>query len=160
MDDTHERTDTTSQSDGNSSAQNEEADKTTDLHELPDNPPFDIPVRPERRYTRSGGVEYEGGTTFHLVSKPSLSADELESILTNVLDNERYVLGDWFDLPRPVFLVHDRTVSTAFRVVVRSGRLELHVLPSTDSAALKAIFDQLRETTDVEWNVLYRVESR
>ena len=160
MDDTHDRTDTTPQSDGNRSAQNEETDKTTDLRELSDNPSFDIPVRPERRYTRNGGVAYEGGTTFHLVTKPSLSADDLESILTTVLDNDRYVRGDWFDLPRPVFLVHDRTVSTAFRVVVRSGRLELHVLPSTDPAALKAIFDQLRETASVEWNVLYRVESR
>ena len=113
---------------------------------------FDIPARPERRY-RSGGVSHEGGTAFYLTPEPSLSVEDLNDHLSAVLDRDRYVKGDWFDFPMPVYLVHDREVSTAFRTVVREGRIELHVLPATDSAGLEALFRALCDRTDVEWTV-------
>ena len=115
-------------------------------------PQFDIPARPERRY-RSGGVSHEGGTAFYLSPELSLSVEELDEHLSAILDGNRYVKGDWFDFPMPVYLVHDREVSTAFRTVVREGRIELHVLPATDSAGLEAIFRALRDRTGVEWTV-------
>ncbi|PSP81627.1 hypothetical protein BRC81_00125 [Halobacteriales archaeon QS_1_68_20] len=117
-----------------------------------------MPARPERNYTPTGGVEYVGETAFHLKPDPELAVDELEAALADVLDADRYVRGDWFDLPRPVFLVHDEPVSTSFRVVVRSGRVELHVLPSTEAAGLRELFDRLRAETDVDWTVDCRVD--
>ena len=113
---------------------------------------FDIPARPERRY-RSGGVSHEGGTAFYLIPEPSLSVEELDEHLSGVLGGTRYVKGDWFDFPMPVYLVHDREVSTAFRTVVREGRIELHVLPKTDSTGLEALFRALCDRTAVEWTV-------
>ncbi len=123
-----------------------------------ESPTFEIPARPERNYTPTGGVEYVGETAFHLEPDLEPSAEELEDVLTDLLDADRYVRGDWFDLPRPVYLVHDRRVSTSFRVVVRSGRLELHVLPSTESEGLRALYDRLRAATDLDWTVRCRVE--
>lgn len=114
---------------------------------------FDIPARPERRYPPAGGVEHAGGTTFYLTPEPSPSVDVLDGHLGAVLDDERYVKGDWFDLPMPVYLVHDREVSTVFRVVVRDGRVELHVLPATDPEGLEALFERLRERTALAWDV-------
>ena len=113
---------------------------------------FDIPARPERRY-RSGGVSHEGGTAFYLTPESSLSVDELDAHLSAILDGDRYVKGDWFDFPMPVYLVHDREVSTAFRTVAREGRIELHVLPNTDSAGLEALFRALCDRTAGEWTV-------
>lgn len=129
-----------------------------DEGDVAESPSFDIPTRPERNYTATGGIEYVGETAFHLQPEPEMSASELEEVLTGLLDADRYVRGDWFDLPRPVYLVHDREVSTAFRVVVRSGRLELHVLPSTDSEGLRALYDRLRDATDADWSVQCWVE--
>lgn len=120
---------------------------------MSDSSRFEIPARPERRYPAAGGVEHAGGTAFYLTPGPSLPVDELDDHLAAVLADDRYVKGDWFDLPMPVYLVHDREVSTAFRVVVRDDRVELHVLPATDPAGLAALFERLRERTAVEWTV-------
>lgn len=121
-------------------------------------PAFRIPDRPERRYTRSGGVEYEGGAAFHLVPDPDRSAEQLDGLLAEVFESDRYVRGDWFDFPRPVYLVHDRRVSTAFRVVVRTGRLELHVLPSTDPDGLRSLYERVVAATDHDWSVRREVD--
>lgn len=119
---------------------------------------FRIPDRPERRYTRSGGVEYEGGAAFHLEPDSAVSAEHLEALLVDVFEADRYVSGDWFDFPRPVYLVHDREVSTAYRVVVRTGRLELHVLPSTDPDGLRAIYDRVTAASEHDWSVRREVD--
>lgn len=117
-----------------------------------DGPAFEIPDRPERRYTR-GGVKYVGGVAFHLEPGPGLSARELDDLLGEVFERDRYVPCDWFDFPRPVYLVHDRQVSTAFRVVARTGRLELHALPSTDPVGLRSLYDEVTAATDGQWSV-------
>lgn len=121
-------------------------------------PVFDVPNRPQRRYTRFGGVEYEGRAVFHLEPTRDLSADELDALFGDVVEGNRYVPCDWFDFPRPVYLVHDREVSTTFRVVVRTGRLELHALPSTEPQGLRALYDGVVEATDHGWSVRRVVE--
>jgi hypothetical protein len=118
-----------------------------------DAPRFEIPCRPDRVYPRDGGVEYEGGTVFRLSPDPKLSDDELGTLVERVLDGDRYTYGDWFELPKPVYLVHDETHSTAFRVVVRYGTVELHVLPETAPKALREMYARLCETSDSAWRV-------
>jgi hypothetical protein len=141
---------------------------------MADAPSFDIPAHPERNYTATGGVEYEGTTVFDLEpdgepasvgpdDEPGASTSEAEGgpigeLVAAVLADDRYVRGDWFDLPRPVYLVHDRDVSTSFRLVVLSGRIELHVLPSTDAEGLRAFHEGLRTESSADWSVDCRVE--
>ncbi|WP_134671551.1 hypothetical protein [Halorussus marinus] len=121
---------------------------------MTDDPPsFDIPRRPERRFPQEGGVEYEGGTVFQLTPDAERSNDELATLVERVLGADRYTYGDWFELPAPVYLVHDERHGTAFRVVVRYGTVEFHVLPETASAALEALHGRLRDASDVGWRV-------
>lgn len=121
-----------------------------------DRPTFDIPVRPERRYPPGGGVQYEGRTVFALHADPPLSRSDLESHLHAVLGSASYTYGDRSGLPAPVYLVHDRQRRTVFRVVVRDARLELHVLPNTDSETIYAFYERLRERDGVSWDVKCR----
>ena len=141
---------------------------------MADAPSFDIPAHPERNYTATGGVEYEGTTVFvlELDGEPESSgpsddpaaptsgaeAGPVGELVATVLADDRYVRGDWFDLPKPVYLVHDREVSTSFRLVVLSGRIELHVLPSTDAEGLRAFHERLRTESGADWSVDCRVE--
>lgn len=118
-----------------------------------DEPAFDIPDRPERVFPREGGVEYEGGTVFRLSPDPAASEEELAAVVEGVLADDRYTYGDWFELPAPVYLVHDEDRSTAFRVVIRYGSVEFHLLPDTDRAALRRLYDRLREAADRTWRV-------
>lgn len=120
---------------------------------------FELPEGPERRYTRSGGVEYEGRVVFCLDPDPELPVDELEGLLADAFEDDRYVPCDWFDFPLPVYLVHDREVSTAFRVVVRTGGLELHVLPSTDPDGLRSLYRRLDAATANDWSVRREVDT-
>ena len=120
---------------------------------MADEPPFQIRDRPERRYPPSGGVEYEGETVFVLTPDDDRSTDDLDALLQSILDDDRYVRGDFFDLPAPAYLVRDADVGTSFRTVVRDGRVELHVLPHTDAVALEALFDALQSVSDGEWVV-------
>ncbi|MEF8773897.1 MAG: hypothetical protein V5A23_04690 [Halobacteriales archaeon] len=124
-----------------------------------DGPSFEVSDRPERRYTAAGGVEYEGEAAFLLKPVPGRTVDDLEDLLRQGLAADRYVIGDWFDLPLPTLLVRDHEVGTAFRVVVRQGRIELHLLPDTDTGALAALYRRLRETGSVNWQVDRRVEA-
>jgi hypothetical protein len=124
-----------------------------------DGPAFDVPARPERRYTATGGVEYEGHVAFLLHPVPGRTVDDLEGILRDALDDGRYVAGDWFDMPRPLLLVRDHAVGTSFRVAVRQGRIELHLLPDTDTAALSALYDRLDDGSRVNWRVDRRVDA-
>ena len=111
-------------------------------------PSFAIPQRPERRFSRSGGLSYEGTTVFVLTpdSVPEDVSDPdgwLYALLKGVLDAEHYIYGDWFDLPMPVLLVHDRETSDVFRVAIRDGTVEFHVLPDTEPEGLAALYERL-----------------
>jgi hypothetical protein len=118
-----------------------------------DAPRFEIPCRPDRVYPSDGGVEYEGGTVFRLSPDPEPSGAELEALAEDVLDEERYIYGDWFELPKPVYLVHDEVHSTAFRVVIRYGTVEFHVLPETVPEALRGMYTRLCEASESAWRV-------
>lgn len=111
-------------------------------------PAFEIPVRPECDYS-AGGITRTGGTVFSLL--PGDGA--VEGCLGRVLARERYTAGDWFDLPSPVYLVHDRELGTVFRVVGYDDRVELHVTTTTESAGLRAFYDALIEESDAGWTV-------
>ena len=124
-----------------------------------DLPSFEIPVQPVRHYPHGGGVEYEGRTVFALYTDPPQSQLDLQAHLHTVLDGDGYTYGGRDGLPAPVYLVHDRERRTVFRVVVRDGRLELHVLPNTDSETLRAVYGKLCERDGVAWNVECRTST-
>ena len=118
-------------------------------------PSFTIPRRPERRYSRHAGLEYEGSTVFSLApTDPRDPEDEaLDELLRNVLDGDPYTYGDWFDLPMALYLVHDTETGDVFRVSVRDGRIEFHVLPGTDPDGLRALYGRLAARSEREWIV-------
>ncbi|WP_254840800.1 hypothetical protein [Natronomonas marina] len=119
-------------------------------------PAFAIRQRPTRRYPRRGGVEYEGETVFVLA--PDADPDEaaLVDLLESVLAAEVYRYGDWFDLPMPLFVVHDDDTGDTFRVAVRDGAIEFHVLPATEPPGLRRLYERLCDATDYGWSVGYR----
>ncbi|WP_423746213.1 hypothetical protein V5735_18360 (plasmid) [Haladaptatus sp. SPP-AMP-3] len=116
-------------------------------------PSFSIPHRPRRTYPRQGGVRYEGETLFRLSPSSDPSENDLVNLVERVLDAESYTYGDWFDLPVPMYLVRDREHDTTFRVVVRYGSVELHILPDTRSSGLQALYHRLTARSDCSWNV-------
>ncbi len=111
-------------------------------------PSFEIPVHPKSEY-HDGGITRTGGTVFSLVPDDGSVDDRL----ARVLERERYTAGDWFDLPVPVYLVHDRELGTVFRVVGYDDRVELHVTTTTESSGLRAFYDALGEESAVDWSV-------
>ncbi|MEF8840222.1 MAG: hypothetical protein V5A62_01160 [Haloarculaceae archaeon] len=121
---------------------------------------FAIPARPDRRYPRGGGVEYVGGTVFSFDPGVDRTDGELATLLVSVLDSGTYRYGDWFDLPMPLYLVRDDSTHDTFRVAVRDGRVEVHVLPETDPEGVRALHDRLAEAGEdaFEWTVERRVE--
>lgn len=121
-------------------------------------PSFDIPARPQRRYPYSGGVEYEGETVFTLRPQADPSDETLTRLVERVVA-ESYTYGDWFDLPMPLFLVHDDETGDVFRVAIRDGTVELHVLPATESEGLRQFYDRLVSESDIEWRVECHAES-
>lgn len=118
-----------------------------------EDPRFAIPDRPERRFTDDGGVRYEGQAVFELTPRTGLPDAELDALVLTVLDHDVYRFGDWFELPMPLYLVRDDGTGDTFRVAVRGGAVELHVLPDTDSAGLRAFYDRLVGASTVEWRV-------
>lgn len=100
-----------------------------------------------------GGVRYEGETLFRLSPRGDVSENDLVSLVEGVLQTDSYTFGDWFDLPVPMYLVRDREHDTTFRVVVRYGSVELHILPDTLSSGLRAIYRRLSGSTNYSWNV-------
>lgn len=122
---------------------------------MADDPTFEIPVHPERRYTRQT-VYYEGDVVFTLT--PDGQAGTLEPLLANVLEAGPYRYGDWFDLPIAVFLVHDEETRDTFRVSIRDGAVALHVLPETAAAGLRALYDRLVRMSECAWSVDRRVD--
>lgn len=115
-------------------------------------PSFAIPERPNRKYSRRG-VEYVGKTVFTVSPSRPYEDAELTSLIESVLEQSLYRYGDWFDLPMPLYLVHDDQTGDTFRVAIRDGRVELHVLPGTEPAGLRAFYDRLEAASDTDWSV-------
>ncbi|MCH7660400.1 MAG: hypothetical protein IH933_07365 [Euryarchaeota archaeon] len=111
-------------------------------------PSFEIPVHPESDYSK-GGITRTGGTVFSLTPTDGSVGGRLERVLAR----ERYTAGDWFDLPSPVYLVHDRDLGTVFRVVGYEDRVELHVTSTTESRGLREFYEALGEEGESEWCV-------
>jgi hypothetical protein len=122
-----------------------------------ENPTFEIPVHPERRYSRTT-VRYAGDVEFTLTPTAGSDNNQLEALLSDILDTGPYRYGDWFDLPMALFLVHDDETHDTFRVSVRDGTVTLHVLPETESEGLRALYDRLVAASDCAWSVNRRVE--
>jgi len=118
-----------------------------------DAPAFESPERPRRRLTPEGGVEYEGEVLFALEPAGEASVAALDDLLAGALSADRYVDGDFFELPQPVYLVHDDALSTTFRAAVRPDRIELQMLPDTDPAALAELYVRVAAASDRDWRV-------
>ncbi|MFT4946018.1 MAG: hypothetical protein ACI8TL_000247 [Natronomonas sp.] len=116
-------------------------------------PSFAIPVRPQRRYPYSGGVEYDGQTIFRLVPVEERTNDELATALEEILADGPYRYGDFYNLPMVLYLVRDEETGDVFRVSVRDGRIRLHVLPETGSAGLKRLYGRLVDRTGHSYRV-------
>lgn len=121
-------------------------------------PTFSIPKRPTRRYRRRGGVEYEGGTVFSLEPTNEYDDDSLTKLVERVLDQQPYRYGDWFDLPMPLYLVHDDRTGDTFRIAIRGGTVTLHVLPETGADGLRAFYERLVESSETGWDVTSRID--
>lgn len=123
-------------------------------------PSFDIPERPERHFPGTGGVEYRGGTVFELSPVPAdedLDDNDVVTDVGDVLASGPYQFGDFHELPMPLWLVRDRETGDAFRVAVRGGEVQLHVLPRTEAPGLRAFYDRLSAASDdVDWQVAVR----
>lgn len=124
---------------------------------MADEPSFDIPSRPTRRFSRQT-VEYEGETVFELHPDPEAGDAALAALVERVLGRGPYRYGDWFELPMPLYLVNDGETGDTFRVAVRDGRIELHVLPATGSPGLQALYDRLADASDHRWSVRCRTD--
>lgn len=118
-----------------------------------DVPSFAIPQSPVRRYPRRGGVEYEGATVFSVSPEDLFDDAALVDLVESVFDDGPYRYGDWFDLPMPLYLVHDDETGDTFRVAVRDGRVEFHVGPETEPDGLRALYVRLLEATETAWHV-------
>lgn len=118
-------------------------------------PDFAIPERPALSHERHGGMHYEGGCVFELVPR-GLGHDELAALLRETLSTGPYRYGDWFDLPMPLFLVHDAGSNDVFRVGVRDGRVELHIRPQTSPDGPRRLYERLVDATGCAWAVRTR----
>ena len=123
-----------------------------------DKPTFRIAQRPTRRYPRRSGVEYEGETVFTLTPSVEYGDESLAKLVESVLERSPYRYGDWFDLPMPLYVVHDDETSDTFRVAVRDGAVELHVLPETESEGLRAFFERVTAASETTWSVACRTD--
>jgi hypothetical protein len=120
---------------------------------MEDDPSFAIPVRPERTYPYSGGVEYEGETVFTLTPGTEWSNERLERLVGQVLAAGPYRYGDFRNLPMALYLVRDGRTGDVFRLSIRDSDIRLHVLPDTEPDGLRAMYDRLVARTDCDWVV-------
>lgn len=121
-------------------------------------PSFSIPEWPRRTYPFSGGVEYEGGTTFLLVPESDRSNERLTRLVEDILETGPYRYGDFLNLPMPLYLVKDGGTDDVFRVSIRDGCIRFHVLPDTEPAGLRALYERIDAQTEVGWEVEFRTE--
>jgi len=119
-------------------------------------PSFAIPARPTRRFRRDG-VEYEGEVLF--VCRPDAGLErDLGELVEAVLADGPYRYGYFLDLPMALYLVRDEETGDVFRVSVRDGAVRLHVLPATEPAGLRALYDRLVDRSAAEWRVERRID--
>ncbi|WP_330632279.1 hypothetical protein [Halocatena halophila] len=118
---------------------------------MSNDPPFEIPARPERRFT-GNTLRYDGDVTFTLTATDP-DDHPLEQTITRVLEEGPYRYGDWFDLPIPVWLVHDADRNDTFRVSISDGAVRLHVLPGTTGSGLEAFYGRLVDRTGTQWEI-------
>jgi hypothetical protein len=121
-----------------------------------DEPTFDVD-HPDRKHPRAGGMRYEGGTVFALTPEGAVDAS---AAVDDVLAAGPYRYGDWFDLPMPLFLVHDDEAGDTFRVAVRDGTVELHVRSATSPAGLRAFYDRLVDRVGEPVTVTRKADGR
>ena len=121
-------------------------------------PPSTIPAHPQRRFPHGSGVEYEGGTEFRLTPERERATPDLAETVAGILADGPYRYGDFLRLPMPLYLLKDDETGDVFRLSVREGTVRLHVLPATDSAGLRALYDRLTDRTSVGWSVECRTE--
>ena len=57
-------------------------------------PSFTIPHRPQRRYPRDGGVQYQGETIFRLSPDADREETALVDLVEGVLAGDAYTFGD------------------------------------------------------------------
>ena len=82
---------------------------------------------------------------------------DLVQLVDDVLASGPYQYGDFHELPMPLWLVRDRETSDAFRVAVRNGEIQLHVLPRTEAPGLQAFYDRVESASeDSVWRVRTR----
>jgi len=116
-------------------------------------PSFSIPSHPERTYPYSGGVEYDGGTVFRLAPDEERTTEQLNHLVVAILAADRYRYGDFLNLPMPLYLVRDEETDDVFRLSIRDGEIRLHVLPATESAGLRALYERIDSRTGTDWHV-------
>lgn len=120
-------------------------------------PGFDIPSRPERHFSTTGELAYEGGTRFDLDPDP-VPGDPLTGVVESVFEAGPYRYGDFLELPMPLYLVRDDGTGDVFRVAVRDDSVRLHVLPGTEPAGLRRFYERLEAGTEAAWTVSRFVE--
>lgn len=120
-------------------------------------PGFDIPARPERHFSSTGELAYEGGTRFDLVPDPAPQTP-LTDVVESVFADGPYRYGDFLELPMPLYLVRDDDTGDVFRVAVRDETVRLHVLPGTEPAGLRRFYERLEAATEATWTVSRFVE--
>jgi hypothetical protein len=120
-------------------------------------PTFEIPQRPRREYSRDGGVTFAGQTIFTLTPDPEQEDAHLRTLVVSILEDDPYTYGDWFDLPMPLFLVYDRETGDVFRVAIRAGSVEFHVLPATEPPGLQALYQRILAGSACSWSVECRL---
>lgn len=120
---------------------------------MTDEDPFGEITSPDRTFDSGGHLSYEGGTVLVLRPNSTRSDSELRSLVRAVLESGPYRHGDFLDLPMPVWLVRDEQTGDVFRVTVRDGSIELHVLPQTKPVGLRAWANRIADRTETGWTV-------
>jgi hypothetical protein len=120
-------------------------------------PRFEIPERPERQFSSTGELAYEGGTRFDLEPDP-VPADSLATVVESVVETGPYRFGDFLELPMPLYLVRDDETGDVFRIAVRDETVRLHVLPGTEPAGLRRFYERLDAATEATWTVSRFIE--
>jgi len=91
------------------------------------------------------------------LAETDLADADLVQTVDEVLGAGPYQYGDFHELPMPLWLVRDRETGDAFRVAVRNGEVQLHVLPRTDAPGLRAFYERLETASEDHcWRVRVR----
>ena len=111
--------------------------------------------RPDADRTEANRPDANRSDTDH--PDADLADADLVQTVDEVLGAGPYQYGDFHELPMPLWLVRDRETGDAFRVAVRNGEVQLHVLPRTDAPGLRAFYERLEAASeDHGWRVRTR----